>query len=77
MLVLSRKLYERIMIGDDIVLQIVEIHDGKVKVGIQAPKTVVVHREEVLERIKQEGLRKRLDFEDEPTPPPNRRSRTL
>ncbi len=52
MLVLSRKLGEVIRIGDNIVLTIVEIDSGKVRIGIQAPRDVPVHRAEVYDKIK-------------------------
>ena len=48
MLILSRKKNERIVIGESIVLTIVEIRGDKVGVGIEAPKDVVVLREELL-----------------------------
>jgi len=49
MLVLSRKKNERIMIGDDIILMVVEIRGDKIKIGIEAPASVAVDREEVRE----------------------------
>ena len=49
MLVLSRKKNERIMIGDDIILMVVEIRGDKIKIGIEAPANVAVDREEVRE----------------------------
>jgi carbon storage regulator len=52
MLVLSRKEDERIMIGDDIEITVVEILGDKVRLGIRAPKDVSVHREEVYDAIK-------------------------
>ncbi len=55
MLILSRKLNERIMIGDDIELSIVEIRGDQVKVGIDAPKDVKVYRREVYEAIQEEN----------------------
>ena len=54
MLVLSRKLHEKIMIGDDIVIQVVDVRGDKVRLGIEAPREIPVHREEVHERIEQE-----------------------
>ena len=47
MLVLSRKKNESIMIGDDIGITIVDIHGGKIRIGITAPKDIPVHRTEV------------------------------
>ena len=55
MLVLSRHRDETIMIGDDIVITIVDIRGDKVRLGIQAPTHVPVHRQEVYEAIKREG----------------------
>ena len=52
MLVLSRKLNEQIMIGDDIVLTIVDIRGDKVRLGIDAPGEVPVHRREVYLALK-------------------------
>lgn len=54
MLVLSRKKNEQIVIGDDIVLTLVDIRGDKVRIGIDAPKEVTVHRREVWEKIKRE-----------------------
>lgn len=48
MLVLTRKLGERVMIGNDIVVTIVEIDRGKIRLGIEAPKNVLIYREEIL-----------------------------
>lgn len=53
MLVLSRKRDESIVIRDDIVVTIVEIRGDKVRLGIDAPKEVPVHRREVYEAIKE------------------------
>lgn len=55
MLVLSRRLNESIMIGDEIELFIVEIVPGKVKIGIDAPSYVEIDREEVRDRKAREG----------------------
>ena len=54
MLVLSRKKNEKIMIGDGIVLTIVEIRGDKVRLGIDAPDEVPVHRQEVYDAINRE-----------------------
>jgi carbon storage regulator len=54
MLVLSRKRDESIMIGNDVVITIIEIKGDKVRLGIEAPKAVPVHRQEVYEAIQRE-----------------------
>ena len=51
MLVLSRKKNESIIINDDITITVVEIRGDKVRLGIEAPKTVTVHRQEVYDAI--------------------------
>lgn len=48
MLVLSRKLFEKIHIGDNIIITVVDIERGKIKLGIEAPREVPVHREELI-----------------------------
>ncbi|MCO6459390.1 MAG: carbon storage regulator CsrA [Pirellulaceae bacterium] len=55
MLVLSRHRDESIMIGDDIVLTIVDIRGDKVRLGIEAPQDIPVHRQEVYEAIQREN----------------------
>jgi carbon storage regulator len=52
MLVLSRKKSESIVIGENIVLTVVEVRGDKVRLGFDAPKTVAIHRHEVYEAIK-------------------------
>ncbi|MEW4489080.1 hypothetical protein KOR42_18380 [Thalassoglobus neptunius] len=54
MLVLSRHRDESIMIGDDVVVTIVDIRGDKVRLGIQAPTEIPVHRQEVYEAIQRE-----------------------
>ena len=55
MLVLTRKAGEGIIIGDDIKITIVELKGGGVRVGIDAPREMKVHRQEVFDKIKQEN----------------------
>lgn len=57
MLLLTRKLGENIRIGDDVKITIVEVKGNHVKLGIDAPPSVKVHREEIYERIQAENRR--------------------
>jgi len=53
MLILSRKAGEKIVIGDGITIEVVDVRSDRVRLGISAPKDVPVHREEVYQAIKQ------------------------
>jgi len=65
MLVLSRQRDESIMIGDNIVVTIVDIRGDKVRLGINAPTEIPVHRQEVYEAIQRENVRaSRLEPKD-------------
>ena len=55
MLVFTRRVGEVIMIGDDVKITITRINGGQVAVGIDAPKKIAVHREEIWLRIKEEN----------------------
>ena len=55
MLVLSRHRNEAIIIGDDIVITVIDIRGDKVRLGIDAPKNVTVHRKEVYDAIIRDG----------------------
>ena len=57
MLVLSRQRDETIMIGDDIEITVVDIRGDKVRLGINAPTSIAVHRKEIYEAIKAENKR--------------------
>jgi carbon storage regulator len=54
MLVLSRKQGERIIIGDNIVITVVSLDYGRVRLGIEAPREILVWREEMLDRPKED-----------------------
>lgn len=61
MLVLSRKKNESIVIGDDIKILVLEIRDDRVRLGIDAPHAVSVHRSEVYQAIRREEQEERGD----------------
>ena len=56
MLVLSRKEGEKIIIDDNIEVTVLEAENGKVQIGIDAPKSIEIHREEVYRRIEEENI---------------------
>jgi len=56
MLILSRKVNEKVVIGDDISISIIEIRGDQVRVGIDAPKKIKVFRQEVFDAIKEENM---------------------
>ena len=51
MLILTRRIGEAIKVGDDTTVTVLAIKGGQVRIGIEAPKSVEVHREEVYERL--------------------------
>jgi len=54
MLILTRRVGETIMIGNDVTVTVLGVKGNQVRVGVNAPRDVAVHREEIFERIKHE-----------------------
>ena len=54
MLILTRRSGESINIGDDIVIRVLAVDGGQIRIGVEAPKEVPVHREEIYERIQKQ-----------------------
>jgi carbon storage regulator len=52
MLILTRRVGETVMIGDEVTVTVLGVKGNQVRMGINAPRTVAVHREEIFERIK-------------------------
>lgn len=72
MLILVRRTGESIMIGDAVEVKILGVRSGQVKIGVEAPKDVPVHRQEVAERIRDEGEDRLSDDEFEQSGPSRR-----
>ncbi|MDX1607158.1 MAG: carbon storage regulator CsrA [Candidatus Competibacterales bacterium] len=56
MLILTRRIGESLMIGDDVTVTVLGVKHHQVRIGINAPKDVPVHREEIYQRIKAENM---------------------
>lgn len=56
MLVLTRKVHQSIVIGDEVEVVVLEVRGEQVRLGIKAPKTVSVHRKEIYEQIHEENV---------------------
>ena len=61
MLILTRRVGETVMIGDDITVTVLGVKGNQVRVGVNAPRNIAVHREEIFERIKREEARQASD----------------
>ena len=56
MLILTRRVSESLMIGDDVTITVLGVKGNQVRLGVNAPKDVAVHREEIYERIRAENV---------------------
>jgi carbon storage regulator len=70
MLILTRRVGESVVIGEDVTVTVLGVKGNQVRIGINAPKTVAVHREEIFERIKNgQGAGDRSTSDDQNTAP--------
>ena len=63
MLILTRRVGESLMIGDDVTITVLGVKGNQVRIGVKAPKEVAVHREEILDRIAESS---NLEAADQP-----------
>lgn len=63
MLILTRRVGETLMVGDDVSVTVLGVKGNQVRIGVNAPKEVSVHREEIYQRIQKEKLQKLAEYE--------------
>jgi carbon storage regulator len=69
MLILTRRVGETLMIGDDVTVTVLGVKGNQVRIGVNAPRDVAVHREEIYERIKREQEQAAAQGEGSSVPP--------
>ena len=65
MLIITRRPGEKVMLGDDVVIEVIEVSGSSVRIGIDAPKSVPVYREEIWEAVKAENQAAAAEAPDE------------
>ena len=65
MLILTRRIGETLMVGDDVTITVLGVKGNQVRIGVNAPKDVAVHREEIYQRIQKEKSAENVDGDSE------------
>ena len=71
MLIITRKPGEKIMLGDDVTIEVIEVSGSSVRIGIAAPRSVPVYREEIWAAVKEENAASAAAADAVPETPPS------